>query len=304
MDIVKTARQKLLNHTRYQGYTLDIYRNALEVVCRIVHAEWQRISELDTSITRINYVERLIHTTSDNTASYPDFDRDFYKFPSYLRRAVVAEAIGQASSHMTRLAGWQAHPKGKSPTSNPRCKSFPVFYKGNMSEWVRNGKMKLKLFNGTDWVWFTLPFEKIQPHRFPFKEGWERQNPMLVDNGYKWKLHFPFLKKVKLSSKDVSRPVLSVDLGINCTATVSVMSSDGTVLHRGFINYGREKDRRSTLIGTIAVKSSQTYLIPEGSPFCKAVWLKVSNLTREIAQQCSHRLVEIAMEFGCQAIVF
>jgi len=73
--------------------------------------------------------------------------------------------------------------------------------------------------------------------RFPFSEGWERQNPMLVYNGYKWEIQFPFQKKVKLKSKNIVRPVLSVDLGINCTATVSVIYSDGTVGHREFIYY-------------------------------------------------------------------
>jgi IS605 OrfB family transposase len=304
MDITKTAKQKLLNFTRYQQYTLDVYRTALEAVSRIVEAEWPCIEAIEGDITRKGFVDNLIHSTSGNVATYPEFDEAFYKFPSYLRRAVIADAIGNVSSHMTRLSQWEFNPKGKPPTFNPSCNSFPVFYKDNMSEWIRNGKVKLKLFTGTDWIWFTLPFVKIKAHRFPFKEGWVRQNPMLVDDGHKWKLHFPFLKKVKLKDKDFIRPVLSVDLGLNCTATVSVIKSDGTVLHREFINYGRGKDRLYTVIGTIAVKSSQTYLIPEGSHFCKALWCKVSNITEEIAHQCSHRLVEIAANFNCQAIVF
>jgi len=304
MDIVKTARQKLLNTTRYLGFTLDIYRDALELASVVVEAEWVCLEEIETVERKKTFVENLIHATNNNEALYPGFDECFYKFPSYLRRAVIAEAIGNVSSHMTRLAQWESNPKGKPPTFNSRCNSFPAFYKSNMSEWVRNGKVRLKLFNGTDWIWFTLPFEKIKPHRFPFKEGWTRQNPTLVYDGNKWKLHFPFLKKVKLKGKDFSRPVLAVDLGINCTATVSVIKKDGTVLHREFVDYGREKDRLSTLIGVIAVKSSQTYYIPEGSHFCRALWRKVSNITEEIAQQCSHRLVEIAREHNCQTIVF
>jgi putative transposase len=202
------------------------------------------------------------------------------------------------------LKQWEGSPKGKAPTFNPCYKSFPVFYKGVMSEWVRNDKVKLKLFTGSDWIWFTVSFEKLKPHRFPFSEGWERQNPMLVYNGYKWHIHFPFQRKVKLKDKDFKRPILSVDLGLNCTATASVVYSDGTVVHREFINYASEKDRRYTLIGTIAVKSAQTYYIHEGSSFCKFLWRKVSSITEEIADQCSARLVAIDGEFGCQSIVF
>ena len=305
MDIVKTVKQKLLNNTRYFGLTLGTYRDAIEVVSLAVKAEWFDIVSLEYSKSQKTYVEKLIHATKTNLLpKYPEFDQKFHKFPSYLRRAVIAEAIGNVSSHMTRLGQWEEHRQGKAPTFNPCCKSFPVFYKGNMSEWVRNGKVKLKLYTGSGWIWFTVPFEKLKPHRFPFSEGWERQNSMLVYNGYKWEIHFPFQKKVKLKSKDLVRPVLSVDLGINCTATVSVIYSDGTVGHREFIDYASEKDRLHTLIGTIAVKSAQTYYIPKGSAFCKALWRKVGNITEEVAHQCSARLVAIAGEFDCQAIVF
>ena len=290
---------------RYFGLTLGIYRDVFEAVSLAVKAEWSAISGVEHSKLQKSYAENLIHATRSNLSpKYSEFDQRFHKFPSYLRRAAIAEAIGNVSSHMTKLKQWEGSPKGKAPTFNPCYKSFPVFYKGVMSEWVRNDKVKLKLFTGSDWIWFTVSFEKLKPHRFPFSEGWERQNPMLVYNGYKWHIHFPFQRKVKLKDKDFTRPILSVDLGLNCTATTSVVYSDGTVVHREFINYASEKDRRYTLIGTIAVKSAQTYYIHEGSSFCKFLWRKVSSITEEIADQCSARLVAIDGEFGCQSIVF
>ena len=163
-----------------------------------------------------------------------------------------------------------------------------------MSKWIENGKVKLKLFTGKDWIWFILPFEPINVNkRFPIAEGWIRQNPMLVQRGCHWQIHFPFEKKTTtLQDKDFKRSVLCVDLGINCTATVSVMASDGTVLHRAFIDYGREKDLLKTTIGRIAVKSTQTWLIPEGEPFCRNLWDDVRHLTDEIAHQCSAALVK------------
>jgi len=88
-----------------------------------------------------------------------------------------------------------------------------------MSKWIENGKIKLKLFTGKDWIWFILPFEPVKLSRFPAVEGWIRQNPMVVNRDNRWQLHFPFEKKTKLPDKDFKRPVLSIDLGINCTAT-------------------------------------------------------------------------------------
>ncbi len=94
----------------------------------------------------------------------------------------------------------------------------------------------VKLYNGKDWLWYHVPFEPINTEkRFPLKDGWERQNPMLVKkDGKRWALHFPFEKDVVLPEKDFTRPVLAVDLGLTTTAVCSVVSSDGTVTHGSF----------------------------------------------------------------------
>jgi IS605 OrfB family transposase len=311
MIVTKTARRRLRNYTRYLDYTLDIYRNALEYVNNIVYAEWVNIEQLPLSKQRVNFVERLIHSTSKNKAIYEDFDRLFYKFPSYFRRAVIMEAIGNVSSHMTRYRQWEEYnrnrvaqgkkPRGKAPTFQAKCNAFPVFYRDGMSRWIRNGRVALKLYNGSDWIWFVLPFEPVDTARF---EGWVRQNPLLVKKNNRWSLHIPFEKNIELQDKDFVRPILSIDLGLNHTATCSVVSANGTVLHREFIDYAREKDRLRRLPGQVADSARKTWLIPEGQEFARRYWRIVTALTDEIAHQCSHRLVEIARKHNCQAIVF
>ncbi len=53
-------------------------------------------------------LEALIHKTTNNPEpEYPDFDRLYYKFPSYLRRAAISYATGQVSSYRTRFAAWE-----------------------------------------------------------------------------------------------------------------------------------------------------------------------------------------------------
>lgn len=314
MQITKTAKQKLKNYTRYLDYTLDIYRSALEYVNQIVRGEWANVEQLSYSKQRINFVEHLIHSTSTNKPIYTDFDTKFYKFPSYFRRMVIAEAIGNVSSYISRYRKWESKnrekiaiskkPRQKSPAFNSVCNSFPVFYKDGMSKWLTNGKIALKLYNGSDWIWFILPFEPVNLERFPEQDGWVRQNPMLVKKEKRWFLHIPFVINIKFQDKDFIRPVLSVDLGLNHTAVCSVVYSDGTVTHRNFLSYEGEKDRLNTLLSGIAKKSKQTWLVPEGERFCKSVWLKVSRITEEIAHQCSNTLVKIAKSYNCQAIVF
>ena len=287
--------------------TLTLYRQAEGCLNRIVLAEWSNLGPIQGSNTRINFLEHLIHTTEKNKAVYEDFDRNFYKFPSYLRRQLISKSIGNVSSHLTRLQQWEEHgSKGKPPTFRPDCNGFPVLYKGNMFEWCSNGKGMVKLYNGKDWLWYHVPFEPINTEkRFPLKDGWERQNPMLVKKDSKrWALHFPFEKHVVLTEKDFTSPVLAVDLGLTTTAVCSVVSSDGTVTHREFLNYGGEKDRLNDILARIAVKSAQTWLIPEGERFCRKDWRSVGNLTEEIAHQCSAALVKLAADHNCQSIVF
>jgi len=72
-----------------------------------------------------------------------------------------------------------------------------------------------------------LPFEPVKLSRFPAAEGWVRQNPMLVNRDNRWQLHFPFEKKTKLTGQGLQTSSAYIDLGINCTATASVMASDG-----------------------------------------------------------------------------
>ncbi|MBI1822953.1 MAG: hypothetical protein HYR80_02405, partial [Nitrospirae bacterium] len=196
MKVSKTARQKLKNYTRYLGYTLGIYREAFAWINQVVYDQWASIEKCLSSKERVNLIERLIHSTSKNKAPFSQFDQRFYKFPSYFRRMVIMESIGHVSSHLTRFNQWKANPKGKEPAFQPNCQSFPVFYKKNMSEWMRNGKIRLKLYTGTDWIWFVLPFNPVNMERFPALERWVRKNPMLVQKGKKWLIHIPFEKEV------------------------------------------------------------------------------------------------------------
>ena len=306
MTVTKTAKQKIRRNCRHIDATIAVYREAEEYLNRVVLAEWPNLAPIQRSKHRINYLEKLVHSTNGNKAVYTEFDRRFYKFPSYLRRQAISRAIGHVSSHLTRCRQWEENGrKGRQPAFQPKCYSFPVLYKGNVFTWCSNGNAMVKLFNGREWLWYHIPFEPIDIYkRFPSEEGWQRQNPMLVKKNKRWSLHFPFEKNVALRDKDFIRPVLAVDLGLTTTAVCSVVRSDGTVTHREFISYGGEKDRLNDTLGRIAVKSALTFLIPEGESFCGNHWRVVRNLTEEIAHQCSANLVNLAVKYNCQTIVF
>ena len=56
----------------------------------------------------MNLVESFTVASKKNPSVPYDFCADFYKFPSYLRRAAIAEALGKVSSYRSNLARWEA----------------------------------------------------------------------------------------------------------------------------------------------------------------------------------------------------
>lgn len=95
---------------------------------------------------------------------------------------------------------------------------------------------------------------------------------------------------------------VSYNLGINTTATVSVINPDGTVSHREFIHPGRDIDRRDKRLKRISRKAQLTGKLYKG--FCRSLYRKAGNINREIGQKVSTRLVQIAKQYGVKYIVF
>ena len=94
--------------------TIKIYRKAVEYITDITLLRFDEISVIDThegytkQQAQRKYKESLNHTTKENPACYERFDKEFYKFPSYLRREAITTAIGIVSSYKTNLQKWEA----------------------------------------------------------------------------------------------------------------------------------------------------------------------------------------------------
>jgi len=93
MKIVKTAKFKILTHTKTFDETIEIYNSALSFYILVCEKEYSNLKN-KISKEKVNYIEALSHRTKENIEIKYDFDKDFYKFPSYLRRAVIMEAMG------------------------------------------------------------------------------------------------------------------------------------------------------------------------------------------------------------------
>jgi IS605 OrfB family transposase len=297
-QITATREQKELLQN-----TVSEFRYLVRGLVGVIYTHWLTIGKLDAK-AQIPAVERLIHATAKNPdIKYKYFGSRFHKFPSYYRRGAIQFAVGQVSSFVTRYREWQSGKRARKtalpPKLNADCGTYPPLYKGQCIRFTEdNNSAAIKVFTGTDWVWTTIVVAgHRQRHLNPNNK---RKSPYLIVNSQKCQLSVPFqINKPKLKDKE---SVLSVDLGINTTATVSVVNFNGTVSHREFIHPGRDIDRRDKRLKRISKKASLTGKLQKG--FALGLYRKAGNINLEIGQKVSARLLKIAKQFGVKYIVF
>jgi len=297
-QIVATQEQKELLQN-----TVCEFRLLVRCLVGVIYTHWTKIGQLD-SPAQIPAVEKLIHQTAKNpNPRYQYFGQRFPKFPSYYRRGAIQFAIGQVSSFITRYSSWQSGIRSRKEASPPRlnrnCGNYPPLYKGQCIKFSEDlNTAEIKVFTGSDWIWIRV---RLIGHRQRhLKLDYQRKSPYLIVKGKKCHLSVPFkFKPPKLAE---NHSVLSVDLGINTTATVSVINLDGTVSHREFIHPGRDIDRRDKRLKRISNKASLTGKISKG--FGRNLYRKARNINREISQKVSSRLVKMAQKYSVKYIVF
>ncbi|MGB5634753.1 MAG: transposase [Waterburya sp.] len=300
---------------RMMRLTILEYRRYLMPLVLIVNSQWVRLVNL-TESERINWVERAIHKTTKNLFPRQNYYQkvihkypSFRKFPSYLRRAAIAEAIGIVSSFQTRYREWQSGIRTKRTAKPPRltafCQSYPALYKGQQIKYNDNFQsVDLKVWNGTDWIWLKkVPIKSYGRSRHLITEN-QIKSPALVVNSKTCQLSVPV--KIKSIKKEECDYVCSVDLGINNAATCAIVGKDGTVKARKFIHPARDIDRRNKRRMMIATKSRQTQRITQEKlkgGFCSGLYRKSSNINLEISRKVAREIIEFASRHGVKVIV-
>ena len=113
--------------------TLKIYRQAVAFFIEVALAEWTLFTAMAHSDECIAIMEAIAHKTDAHPEPKYDFDGQFPKMPSYIRRAAIKEAVGRVSSYKTNYARWEASGSGKGRPGFPTAGyCFPCMYKGNM----------------------------------------------------------------------------------------------------------------------------------------------------------------------------
>ena len=283
--------------------SVAVYRDAVDFLIPVCMDHWDEISRQADLQHKKMYVEHLVHKTDKYPHPLYDFDGKFYKFPSYLLRGAIAEAVGKVSSYMSNLASWEsADPavRGRQPGIPKSGYIYPCLYRDNM--FIRTGayEAQIKVFIRNTWDWVTVRLRKsdvdyITHHCSDRKEC----APVLQKRSKQWYLDFCFKEKVALKDTDIyHQTIIAVDLGINNACTCSAMCSDGTVLGRHFLKLSKEYDCLKRKTGRI--KRAQRH----GSRCVKNLWRYADGINHDISVKTASFIEGIARMYDADVIVF
>lgn len=250
--------------------TFQIYRAAVKRLCEIALEEWGSLADLSGK-EQLTVMESFVHGTKNRQVKYPDFDRDFYKFPSYYRRSAIHAALGQVSSYLTRKEQYEETRKDsisngkrfrqKAPALNLDTNCCPSMYKKAMYT-MDGGEiwLKLRIRNTWDWVQVSAPNRDIQCLNRALKEGGTLSSPKLLMKNKKLYLQFPVsFPGCKFPEDEIAtQKILGVDLGINRGAVCSVVDASGTIHGRYFDPFASERDRMNHMLNKLRKISRQS----------------------------------------------
>ena len=295
---------KIKHYNHIFDETVAIYREAVSFFIDVCLKEWEDISKLEMLHLQQQRVERLCHATKANTdVKYDKFDKLFYKFPSYIRRGAIDEAIGKVSSYRSSLSRWeQTDPeiRGHKPGLPRAGYVYPCMYRTVMYEKTGTYEAKIKIFIRNTWDWLTVSHRKSD---VDYINRWCADKvkcaPTLQRRGKEWFLDFTFKESVTLPEKEISdQTVIAVDLGINSSATASVMRADGTILGRHFLKLPKEYDSLSHVVNRI--KKAQQH----GNRKTPRLWAVVKGINDDIAVKTAAFIMDTATRYEADVIVF
>lgn len=301
MKIFSTYSVKIKHYNHIFKDTISIYREAVDFLINVCINEWDNISAVDGNLLKQSYIEHLCHKTADNPdVKYNSFDKRFYKLPCYLRRGAINEAIGKVSSYKSNLDNWEQNPCGKKPSYPKAGYIYPCMYKTVMYEQTGTYEAKIKVFIRNTWDWITVQLRKSDVDYINRKcSAYKKCAPTLQKRGRAWYLDFPFEENVTLTDTNVfNQTILAVDLGINSAATVSVMTSDGTVLGRHFCKLPKEYDSLRHSVNRIKKVQQR------GNHKTPRLWAKTKGINNDIAVKTANFIMDIAVLYNANVIVF
>ena len=107
MKIMSTYSVKIKEYNHIFKETIILYRRAVDFYIDVMLKEWDEFSVCSNQNKAVNLAESYSVTSKKRPVVIYDLAVNFYKFPSYLRRAAIAEAYGKVCSYKSNLDNWE-----------------------------------------------------------------------------------------------------------------------------------------------------------------------------------------------------
>ena len=300
MKIMTTYKVKIKESHGALKATVNLYRQAVDFFIDVSIKEWDIIKNIENPLQKQRKIECLVHYTRTNPNPKYNFDQRFGKFPSYLRRAAISEAVGKVSSYKSNYVNWEKTKIGNEPGYPKAGYIYPAMYRDNC--FVRTGtyeaRLKVWIFNTWDWINIKLRKTDVD---YILRNCANRKEcvPTLIKRGKNWCLDFAFEEKVQFNNKPINNQVIiGVDLGINNACTCVAMLSDGTVIGREFLKLSREKDSLGHKLNKI--KQAQQ----NGARKMPRLWAKAKGINLNMANKTANFIVDVAKLYCADIVVF
>ena len=291
--------------------TVKIFRNAVKflIIPCLEHYD-DCIKGFNPNEAQLN-IDHLIHSGGrrvKHAASYPSFDRKFYKMPNAMRRAAIDKAIAIVKSYKELYALWEEkESNGKPPRLNYNQLAMPCLFNRDEFKNLGSNRCSIKLYVNNDWVWVnfslnTSDMKYIKAHA----KNLRLSAPVLEKRYHHYYVRFTYEETVDIPVCSVTEEpdtepadiICAVDLGINTDAVCSIMRPDGTVIGRKFINAPVEKDRMYRILGQI--KRSQSR---DGNYSHRKLWRFVNYYNEQTSIHTASEIVAFAASFNARVIV-
>src|SRR5579862_1965507 len=144
---------------------------------------------------RLISADKLLSWAEEHTVATPahpdpraawNFSQAFPDLPNRYRRSVIKDCIGKARGYLTAFQNWQRSGARKGKPGFPTAANHPTLYTGTFTLELdgldlRQSFVRLKVYNGTEWVWVNYPTRYSRYFEQRRREaGWEQESPRLV----------------------------------------------------------------------------------------------------------------------------
>ena len=284
--------------------TAGICLEALRFCVNVFQKEWNMLEQCDGLVQRRRAGDLLIHSTDDNTTSYPEFDEKFPYLPSYTRRAVIADALGIVSSYISNHRNWEALPdseRGEEPKLGlPDVYELTFYKQDRQLTDIDKGIIGLKLYDGSTWDWYYFQINSADAKYISrLSEVRKMLSPVVekVCGSYHIRFCFEEIQTLVQDKNPLSYTILAVDLGINAPASWCVMTKDGTVHAKGIIHLACEEDHLNHMI-------NRKRMYQQAGKKSHSIYRQVQNANKQLSISTAQEIMKVATLYDVDRIVF